>query len=218
MRAAVPAERLAFGLIRDTQRARLLLAASSKHASEALLDPPLGRCWCGDHKHPGGVDRDQLERLEPDLERAVTDELAEVVSDLLPVVAIGKARDPELSTDFVEVDSDLSSALATVSGDVRLLDKDRVRRAPPFRGAGGVFPGSGVQGFPPRARVSRRGFCRGFRRGFCRGFERQSKVSDPDRPLPPKPRSRQDTSRAKLSDPDRPFARKPRSGQDTSRL
>ena len=48
-----------------------------------------------------------------------------------------------------------SSALATVSGDVRLLDKDRVRRAPPFRGAGGVFPGSGVLGFlPARALVA----------------------------------------------------------------
>ncbi len=57
-------------------------------------------------------------------------------------------------------------------GDVALLDGHRVRQAPPSRGAGGVFPGSGVLGFFSRARVRRRGFCRGFRRGLCRGFRR----------------------------------------------
>jgi hypothetical protein len=63
VRAGVPGKRLAFGLIRETQRAQLLIAASSKHAREALLDPPPGRCWCGDHEYPGGVDCDQLQRL-----------------------------------------------------------------------------------------------------------------------------------------------------------
>jgi hypothetical protein len=78
-----------------------------------------------------------------------------VVSDLLPVVAIGMARYPELSTDFVEVDSDLSSALATVSGDVRLLNEDRVRRAPPFRGGGGSSLVLGFRGsLPARALAS----------------------------------------------------------------
>jgi len=91
-----------------------------------------------------------------------------VVSNLFPVVAIDKTGDPQVSTDLVEVDPDRASALATVSGDVRLLDKDRVWRAPPFRGLGGCFLVLGFWGSFP-ARVGCQGFCR----GFCRGFERR---------------------------------------------
>ena len=38
----------------------MLVAASSEHAREALLDPSPGRCWCGDHERPQGVDSEKL--------------------------------------------------------------------------------------------------------------------------------------------------------------
>jgi hypothetical protein len=132
--------------------------------TEAFFDPSARGRRGRDDKRPSRVDRDQLKWLEPDLERAVTDEFPKVVSNLFPVVAIDKTGDPQASTDLVEVSTDRSTALAAVSGDVRLLDKDRVRRAPPFRGVGGVcrFLGSGVPS--PRARRLP---------GFSPGFERR---------------------------------------------
>ena len=102
-----------------------------------------------------------------------------------PVVAIGEPGQTEASPDLVEVDPDRSTPRTAASRDVGLLDEDRVGRAPPFRGAGGVFPGSGVQGFPSRARVGLPGFLPGFSPGFVPGFRpaRARKVSEPDRPL-----------------------------------
>ena len=87
---------------------------------------------------------------------------------------------------------------------------------PPSGGLGGCFLVLGFWGsFPARALAA--GVSAGVLPGFVPGFRaaRARKVSDPDRPLCPKPRSGQDTSRAELSDRDRPLARKPRSGSDT---
>ena len=109
-----------------------------------------------------------------------------------------------------------ASALAPAGGDVRSPRNERVGRSPLQGGLGGS---SLVLGFGvpfPRARWAA-GVSAGFR-PVSAGFSaaRARKVSDPDRPLRPKPRSRPDSSRAELSDPDRPLTWKPRSGPDCS--
>ncbi len=108
----------------------------------------------------------------------------------------------EASAHLARADGNKAASLATPLGHVRLLDDDRVRRTPPLQGVGGVFLGSGVPGFVPRARVGRRGFAR-VSAGFPAAAAR--KASDPDRPLGPKPWSRPDGSLPEVSDCDRPL-------------
>lgn len=53
-----------------------------------------------------------IEWLEPDLEGGVTDGLAEALADLLPVSAMGGARNSETSTNLLKVDPDRSCRCA----------------------------------------------------------------------------------------------------------
>jgi len=161
------------GLICKSQLAPDALRASGHWATESLADPRDGLRGRRDDERSVAVDRDQLQRFQPDRERALADKVGELCPDPLPLRAVLGGWQAEASADLGEVDPDGAPPLATAIGDVGLLDDDRVRTAPPFRGAGGVFWGSGVLGFLPLARVGCRGFCRGFCRPFCRGFRRR---------------------------------------------
>jgi hypothetical protein len=70
------------------------------------------------------VDPDQLERLEPDLERALVDGPLEQLVDLLPVAPIARRRDLEPSPDLIEVDAHGPPPSPPTLGDVGLLDED----------------------------------------------------------------------------------------------
>lgn len=83
------------------------------------------------------------------------------MADLPPSRQLLGARNTEGLTDLVEVDGYRASPAPSSVADVALLDSYPALRAPPFRGVGGVL-GSGVQGFPSRARGGWRGFWRGF--------------------------------------------------------
>ena len=181
----------------------------------ALLNPGASCCRRGDHQQrrqgrsrSAGVTRARSRRWSSPTSSS------DALADLFPVAAIGNGDTPSVDGPR-RGRSERATALAAVSGDVRLLDKDRVRRAPPFRGAGGAFLILGFWDSLP-ARALDAGVSAGVFAGVVAGFRaaRARKVSDPDRPLAPKPRSRQDTSRPKLSDRDRPLSRKPRSGSD----
>jgi hypothetical protein len=152
----------------DPQFALLALRALREQTAVASANPCARRRRSRDEKCAGRVDRDQLKRFEPDLEHALSDGVTYPSTDATPVAAIGEHGQSEATADLVKVDPDESTPLPSAVGEVRLLDKDLVSRAPPGRGVGGAFPGSGIQGFPSRTRVTRRGFCRGFRRGFRR--------------------------------------------------
>lgn len=77
---------------------------------------------------PGVVDRDQLQWLEPDLERAFVDPVGEVVAEPPPVGVVSDGRD---------LADESSSSTLVRSG--RLLDANRIPDpVPPFRGVRGV--------------------------------------------------------------------------------
>jgi hypothetical protein len=82
---------------------------------------------CGGRARQGvatAVDPDQLERLEPDLERALADGPLEQLVDLLPVAPIARRRDLEPSPDLIEVDAHGPPPSPPTLGDVGLLDED----------------------------------------------------------------------------------------------
>ena len=135
------------------------VAASSR--PNRLLVHPARCCGSGEHELSVAVDGDQPDRVEPDREHVLADASLKLTPDLPPDAQILGARDVEAPTDLIEVDADRSSPAPPSIGDVALLDDHPALGAPPSRGVGGV-PGSGVQGFPSRARVGWRGFWRGF--------------------------------------------------------
>jgi hypothetical protein len=96
---------LALRFLGEAESARCLLDAAAEYATEPVLEPGERGWWRIEDKRPSWVDRDQLERLEPDLERALADDLAETLADSRPVVAIGKARHPETSPNLVEINA-----------------------------------------------------------------------------------------------------------------
>ena len=169
-------ERKALELLGETNGTTGLRGAALKQATEPRLHPRSGRVRRVDHEAASEIDRDQLKRRQPDLKRALTDRLQQPCADLLPGSLLRCPRRRQSLPHGGEVDPDRSPTCATALGEVRLLDQNLVSDAPPSRGAGGV-KGSGVLGFPTRARVGRRGLCRGFCRGLCRGFARKCPVS-----------------------------------------
>jgi hypothetical protein len=71
----------------------------------------------GNDERSARVDRDELERFEPDLEHAPPDQAAEPLPDLVPVIALGDAGDAETSADLTEVNPDRSAARTAASAD-----------------------------------------------------------------------------------------------------
>ena len=119
------AERGTLGVIGEAQLAGCALSALREQSSEPLLDPiACCRRWCDD-ECVLAVDRDQLERLEPDRELAFADCLAKLCAHLLPVVVVDGGRESESSPDLVEVDANVPFALAASLGEVGLLEDDR---------------------------------------------------------------------------------------------
>ena len=112
-------------------------------------------------------DRWPLARAERARSRTSTRRRApSVAADPLPISEIALVRCSKLLADCVELDDDGALSLAAPVCDIVLNDRDRLGAAPPVRGVGGVVVLL-VPWFPPRARVGRRGFCRGFRRAFA---------------------------------------------------
>ena len=163
-------------LVREAHASIDRHAGVVERAGEPLSDPAAGGRRGGEQQAPVGVGGGEFELGEPDLERRLADQTAQLAADPLPIREIAVARWPELLADRGELDDDGALSLAAAVAEVVLNDRDRLGAAPPVRGAGGVVVLL-VPWFPPRARVGRRGFCRGFRRGFA------EKPSDTDRGL-----------------------------------
>ena len=129
----------ALALLREPNDTTDLRATTLERSTEALGHPRPGRVHRRvDHQAPVAIDRDQLEPLHPNLERALADRLAQQRADLLPGDAIGNSRRPQSCAHRREVDRNETAACPTSTGDVRLLDLDLASAAPPFRGAGGL--------------------------------------------------------------------------------
>ena len=181
------AKRGALGVVGEAQLARCTVSALPEEPSEPLVDPVACRRRRRDDECVLAVDRDQLDRLEPDREHALADRLAKQCGDPPPVIALDGGWGSESSPDLIQVDGNVSFALAASLGEVGLLEDDAAScAAPPAGGLGGLlwFWGSWVPF--PRAR-----WAAGFLAGCWRGFA-------------PKPRSGSD------------LFRKPRSGSDPS--
>src|SRR5262249_17704003 len=129
------------------------LGASAEQPPVSLSHPRSRGRGNGNDQSLFTVDRDQLSRSDPDLEGALAGRPREQLADPLPLRAVLDGRTAEASSNLVEVDADRASAPATTFADECLLDEDRLGRGPPFRGARGVFPDSGIQGLLSRARV-----------------------------------------------------------------
>jgi hypothetical protein len=100
-----------------------------------------------------------------------------LMPDLPPVDPVGGAGLTQTPSHIVEIDAHCSALFTAAIGDGHLLNEHRVAATPPLRAATGVN-GSGVPGFPPRARIGRR-ICRGLCRGVgsepsgtVRGFQK----------------------------------------------
>ena len=132
-------ERLAFWLLGKPESARGALRATSDDAPVPVLEPRQRRRRRVDDQPTPRIDGDQLEGLEPDLEGAVADDLAEAAPDLRPVVAISKAWQTETPTDVVEVDPDRPTALSAMSGDTYVSSTTiECGGLPPSGGLGGL--------------------------------------------------------------------------------
>ena len=90
-----------------------------------------------DHEAAVAIDRDQLERRQPDLKGALADRLQQPCADLLPDSLLLFPGPRQSLPHGAEVDPDRAPTRATTFGEVRLLDQNLVSEAPPARGVGG---------------------------------------------------------------------------------
>jgi hypothetical protein len=131
-------------LVGESHRAPIPVRRRRQNSGEARPDPTADWLRNCDEQRSIRIDRDQLQRVQPDGEGALADCLEQQLSDLLPGRTTFRPRRPELGAHRGEVDRDQSTAIATALGEVGLLDDDLVG-AGPLWGVGGV--GSGVLGF-----------------------------------------------------------------------
>jgi hypothetical protein len=117
-------ERGMLGVIGEAQLAGFALGALGEQSSEPFLNPVACCRWRCDDERALAVDRGQLDRLEPDRELGVADCLAKLCADLRPVVVVDGGGESESSPCLVQVDANVSLALATSLGGVGLLEDD----------------------------------------------------------------------------------------------
>jgi hypothetical protein len=86
------AHRPGLRLVSDADLAADSVTRLGDHPSESLAKPGPGRFRGVDDQCLRGVDRAQLERVEPDRERALADRCREQLADVLPVGGIRQRR------------------------------------------------------------------------------------------------------------------------------
>lgn len=163
----------------EPQLAPDLLCTPPQHPSEPLCGPASRRRRRSDDELAIAVNRDQLDRRQPNLERAPAHGRSEQLADPVPITSIGGRRPTEAFTDLVEVDANHPPPSPAALGEVGLLNDQRAGFAPPSGGLGG-FPVLGFWGSLP-ARAWDAGFSAGFsaedRPGFAGAASSKSVLS-----------------------------------------
>ena len=132
-------EGVALGLIGEAEVAANLGRGGRDQPAESIARPSRRCCGSDEHELLVVVDRDQLDRLEPDREHVLAEASLELTADLPPDAEVLSARDVEASTDLVEVDAYRSSSAPPSIAEVALLDDHRAPGPPPSRGLGGFL-------------------------------------------------------------------------------
>ena len=115
--------------------------ALGEHGREAINDPSAHLIARDDHERAVAVNRSQPQRIEPDIEQALTDDLGEPLPRSLPIPQINSTRRGQLQPERIDIYRHHPTALTATSRSEALLNQHPAGRGAPPRqgGLGGVL-------------------------------------------------------------------------------